>query len=160
MKSRDRTSAIILMVILALSTSGQPVNPRSLVAQLALPAGNNTWVVQVFTSGGLIGTGDGDFGISSEGRLICSSLDLGCPKEVQAPQLQTVMEMVQAVVPFAAVVPTVSLCNDCIRRTIVIRRRDSLGIEFNYTASWDDLSRANVPREVLQIYDAVAALRK
>ena len=156
-KYQPITTSVLLLSFACLSfaqTAGRP----SAVARMALPTGNLAWVVQVFTSGGILGTGEGDIGISSEGRVICASPEAPCGKDFMSSTLQTLVEMIQpGNLIFAK---PISLCNDCYRNTIIIRRRDSMGMEHTYTASWDITSQSRVPREVLRVYDAVMALRK
>jgi hypothetical protein len=48
--------------------------------QMFLPNGDGAWLVQVVTTGGILGKGDLDFGFSSEGRMICS-VEVRCPKD-------------------------------------------------------------------------------
>jgi len=126
---------------------------------LVLPAGNGAWTVQVVTSGGFLGTGDGNFTISSEGKIACSS-EMRCPKEFKPSDLQPLVEIIQSATRPVPRPPLMSFCHDCITRTITISRRDSSGMLHAYTASWDDTTRGNVPQEVLRIYDVVVALRQ
>jgi hypothetical protein len=125
---------------------------------MALPEGNGAWVVRVVTTGGLMGIGSGDFTFSSEKKIMCSA-QIQCPKEFKASDLQPLIEGIQPDI-LLPVVPVVSLCRDCITRTMTIRRRDPSGLEQTFTASWDDTTKARLPREVIQIYDAVVDLMK
>jgi hypothetical protein len=52
------------------------------------------------------------------------------------------------------------ICNDCINRRVIIVWRDPAGVEHLHWASWDDLTAAMVPREMIEIFNAVMALRK
>src|SRR6478609_9604929 len=118
-------SGLISIIGLAIATAQLP--------QLALPDGNSTWLVQVVTSGGLMGKGGGDFAISSEGKIVCS-LQLRCASDFKPSNLQPLVEVIHGVDLPAAVVPIVSLCRDCITRTITVTSRDFAGALRVYTA--------------------------
>ncbi len=126
-------------------------------ALMALPAGDSAWVVRVTTKGGILGTGIGDFALSSEGKLVCAATGLQCPKEFQPSAFQFLVETVKAGTLQLSRV-RVSYCNDCITRTITISRRDSMGIVHTYTATWDDTTKSRLPQDVSRIYDAALAL--
>jgi len=128
------------------------------VPAMLLPDGNGVWTVHVATVGGLLGGGDGDFALSSEGKIVCGS-DLRCPKDFRVPDFQSLIGKIQSTLPVPPMV-VVSLCSDCIRRTITIRRRDSMGVVQTYTAMWDETTRSQVPEEVILLYDAITALMK
>src|SRR5262245_8121875 len=125
------------ILILALFTAQAP--------QLALPDGNSTWLVQVVTSGGLLGKGGGDFTISSEGRIVCS-LQLRCVNDFKPLDLQPLVDVIHGVDLPTPTVPIVSLCRDCITRTITVTSRDSTGVLRVYTASWDDTTKEKMPQ--------------
>ena len=123
---------------------------------MALPDGDNMWVVRVTTTGGIVGTGIGNFSFSSEGKLACGR-EMQCMKEFRPADFHALIEVVQA-----GTLPTppspVCLCNDCIMRSIIISRRDSMGVVHTFSASWDDTTRSRLPAEVGRIYDAAMAL--
>src|SRR5687767_7106800 len=83
---------------------------------MALPDGNDMWVVRVTTTGGIAGTGIGNFSFSSEGKLACGR-EMQCVKEFRPADFHALIEVVQAET-LPASPPPVSLCNDCIPRTI------------------------------------------
>ena len=143
--------ALIPILSLALFTAQVP--------QLALPDGNRVWLVQVVTSGGLSGKGGGDFTVSSEGRIVCS-LQLRCANDFKPSALQPLVELIHAVDLPTPIVPIVSLCRDCITRTITVTSRDSTGVLRMYTASWDDTTKEKMPQEIIRIYDAARGLTK
>jgi len=144
-------------IILALASASVFV---AQIPQMALPDGNDMWVVQVVTSGGLLGAGSGDVAISSEGKIVCRR-EIRCANSFQLSNFQPLVEIIQAgTLPVLRPSALVSLCRDCITTTITIRRRDAMGIVHTYTASWDDMTKDRVPREVIWIYDAVLALRQ
>jgi hypothetical protein len=128
------------------------------VPAMLLPDGNGAWTVHVTTAGGLVGDRDRDFALSSEGKIACGS-DLRCPKDFRVPDFQPLIGTIQSTLPVPPIV-VVSLCSDCIRRTITVRRRDSMGVVQTYTATWDETTRSQVPEEVIRVYDAITALMK
>src|SRR4030095_12507694 len=141
--------ALISIIGLAVVTAQLP--------QLALPDGNSAWLVQVVTSGGLLGKGGGDFAISSEGKIVCS-LQLRCAPDFKPSNLQPLVEVIHAADLPTPAVPIVSLCRDCITRTITVSSRDSAGILRVYTASWDDTTKDKMPPEIIRIFDAAREL--
>src|SRR6185295_10112865 len=102
--------------------------------QMALPDGNDAWVVRVTTTGGLTGTGMGDFAISSEGKLLCRPAK-GCAEQFKPADFQSLIEMILPGNLPMLTLPVVSLCRDCIVRTLHITRRDSMGVLHTYTTS-------------------------
>jgi hypothetical protein len=136
--------------------------PRLLLTQtpqMLLPDGNGAWLVQVVTFGGILGKGDLDFAVSSEGKMSCS-FQVRCPTDFKAADFHPLVGTIRDVVFPARPSPAISLCNDCITRRITISRRDSMGIVQTYTGSWDETTRDQVPQEVIRIYDAFRALMK
>ena len=129
------------------------------LAQMVLPDGNQTWFVQVITTGGILGRGDIDFAVSSEGKTICNQ-ESRCPKDFKTSDFQPLVENVQADGPSASAVRVVSFCNDCITRTIIISRRDSMGVVHTHTATWDDTTKSKLPLDIIRIYDGLRALMK
>src|SRR5579864_8799955 len=107
--------------------------------QMVLPDGNNSWVVEVFTSGGFSGSGTGNIAVSSAGQILCSSPEMHCKKTFTASTLLPLIETIPRGTVTISGRPTTSICNDCASRTMVITRRDNVGSVQTYTASWDDL---------------------
>src|SRR6476660_1266540 len=59
---------------------------------LALPAGNGSWVIRVFTSGGFSGTGSGNIAISSKGEIVCTMEKPACPKNFEVERIQRLVD--------------------------------------------------------------------
>jgi hypothetical protein len=127
--------------------------------QLLLPEGNGAWLVQVNTTGGIAGNGAGDIAMSSEGKILCSR-EMKCPDGFKFSDFQPLIETFQTLVLPVPSPGTVSLCRDCITRTISVRWRDSMGIFHTYTATFDETTKGKLPPEVAKLYDAVVALRQ
>jgi hypothetical protein len=126
--------------------------------QLLLPEGNGAWVVQISTTGGILGTGVGDVAVSSERKVLCSR-EIKCPDAFNLSDVQPFIENIQALtVPVPP--SSVSLCRDCITRTIKISWRDSMGVFHSYTSTFDETTKGNLPPDVAKLYDAVVALGK
>ena len=101
------------------------------------PAGPNAWSMQVHTSGGFTGRGVGSVTISSDGRLGCGPAP--CATPVAAGLLDPFGKAVASAVIGAGWggQPLTTLCSDCIRTTIVLKRREGAVVSV-YRASWDD----------------------
>lgn len=106
------------------------------------PPGANAWSLRVHTSGGFTGRGAGSVTISSDGRMTCG------PAPCATPDVTTLLDpfgkaIVSAVAgPWKGPGPS-TICSDCIRTTIVMKRRDGDVVRI-YRASWDD-SQAVAP---------------
>lgn len=144
-------TALILLFGLAQSVNELP--------RLALPEGNSAWVIQVVTSGGLLGTGGGDFAISSQGKVVCN-LQLRCPADFKPSDLQPLVEKIGTIELPLPALPVVSLCRDCITRMMTISHRDSAGVLHIYTLYWDDTAKDKLPQEIIRLYDAARELVK
>jgi hypothetical protein len=153
----------ILWIFLAVSTSS-PQEAGKALASPALPAGNGAWVIRVFTSGGFSGAGNGNVAISSKGEIVCTTQKPACPESFEVQPIQQLVDkfaaldlsrMVTSPIPAAP-----GTCNDCINRRVTLIWRDQTGLEHSYTVAWDELTAAMVPREIIDIYNAVMALRK
>jgi len=144
-------TALILFFGLAQSTTQLPL--------LALPEGNSAWVIQVVSTGGLLGNGGGDFAISSEGKAVCN-LQLRCPTDFKPSDFQPLVEVIGTRDLHIPATPIVSLCRDCITRTMTISHRDSTGVLHTYSVSWDDTTKDKLPPQIIRIYDAVRELVK
>ena len=129
--------------------------------ELTLPDGENAWTVHVVTTGGLFGNVSQDLTIASDGKIECAMPQTPCPKQPDMTKLRSLVETLpeQSILVTQPAPPNV-LCNDCLTRTIVIRRRDSTGLVKSYSAQWNDVTKNSVPPQILQIYDAVIALQK
>jgi hypothetical protein len=128
------------------------------IPTLLLPEGNGAWTVQVTTSGGILGTGDGNFALSSAGKIVCAS-ESRCPKEFKVSDFQPLVAMIEPTLPVPPLA-VITFCHDCLRRTITISRRDPTGVVQSYTASWDETTQGQVPEEVVRLYFAIRALMK
>ena len=144
-------TALILLFGLAQSTVPLP--------RLALPEGNSSWVIQVISTGGLLGNGSGDFAISSEGKAVCN-LQLRCPADFKPSDFQPLLEKIGTIELPVTALPIVSLCRDCITRTMTISHRDSAGVLHIYSVSWDDTTKDKLPQQIIRIYDAARELVK
>ena len=128
-------------------------------AGLVLPEGEGAWTVHVVARGGFSGDVSLDLSVASDGIIECLMPQTPCPKQ---PDLTKLRSLIKTLPEQSIVVtqPAVSICNDCLTRSIVIRHRDSTGMARSYTAQWSDLNRNGVPPTILQVYDAVVALQR
>jgi hypothetical protein len=155
---------LMLLCLLWLIPPAESATPQILVtgqAGLALPDGEGGWTVHVVTSGGLSGNVSQDFTVASDGKIECVIPQTPCPKQPDVTKLQSLIETLpeQSVLITQPAPPNV-LCNDCLTRTIIIRRRDSTGLVKSYSAQWNDVTRTGVLPQMLQIYDAAIALQR
>jgi hypothetical protein len=126
--------------------------------QLLLPQGNGAWLVQISTTGGILGTGVGNVALSSERKIQCSR-EIKCPDAFNLSDVQPFIENIQALtVPVPP--PSVSVCRDCIARTIKISWRDFMGVLHSYASTFDETTKGNLPPDIAKLYDAVVALGK
>ena len=49
---------------------------------------------------------------------------------------------------------------DCIVTTMFLRIRDSMGLEWTYSLSWDPTTISNVPSDFKQLFQTTTALAK
>jgi hypothetical protein len=131
--------------------------------RMPLPSGNDVWAVEISSTGGLTGVGAGTVAVSSAGQMWCGSIHTHCPKTFDPATLQALIDAIPLDIksiptsPFPPVIPRI--CNDCIVRTITIRRRDAMGTTYAYTVSWDDLALpGTASREVIALYNSVIKL--
>jgi len=123
-----------------------------------VPEGDGAWVVQIATSGGLLGSGKGNIEVTSVGGLACTGTKLAEGKQLVAEALQPVAQLVAAVRSDEWKPPlkrTRSHCNDCYRTALVLSRREADGTVKLYTARWDDVTKGQVAQEALQLYERV-----
>lgn len=136
---------------------GQTTRPQPVASQMALPAGSDSWVVEVFKSGGIFGKSGRDFALSSEGQILCDLPEASCPKSFVPARFQPLLQDIQ--LGTVTIASRSLYCNDCLTTTLVIRRRDAAGVQQTTIASWDDVTRSSAPREVIRLYEALIALR-
>ena len=129
-----------------------------ILLQLSLPSGDNAWVVEITSTGGFTGNGGGDIAVSSAGQLRCNTPGMKCPKDFDGSSLVPLVDAVPFGRQTVSVPPWGAICNDCIDRTIFIRRRNAAGMVQVYSASWNDLTASQIPRGVLRLYDYVLRL--
>jgi hypothetical protein len=160
--SRQLVIAILWISIFTVAAVSQ--DSGTALTNPALPAGNGAWVIQVFTSGGFSGAGSGNIAVSSKGEIVCTSRKPACPDSFDVQPIQQLVDKF-AGMDLSRIVTspnpaTPGICNDCINRRVILVWRDRIGLEHSFSASWDELTAAMVPREIIDIYNAVMALRK
>ena len=161
----SRQLVVAIMWIYISAVTAFPQEAGNTLASPALPVGNGVWVIRVFTSGGFSGAGHGNIAISSKGEIVCTmQKPAACPKSFEVQPIQQLVDkfagmdlsrIVDQPVPAAP-----GICNDCINRLVILVWRDRTGVKHSYSMSWDELTAAMVPREIIDIYNAVTALRK
>ena len=101
------------------------------------PPGANAWSLRVHTTGGFTGRGVGSVTISSDGRMACGPAP--CATPVVAALLDPFGKAIETAVveAFWRHQPMATLCSDCVRTTLALKRRDGDVVRV-YHASWDD----------------------
>jgi hypothetical protein len=128
------------------------------------------WTLEISSSGGLDGRGTGGLSVTSAGTLTCS-LPRRCTGPMDAPALQSIHGFVTAVnLPLAVRIPgnnpsvsipvAAGVCMDCVVTTMLLRIRDSKGLEWSYSLTWDPTTLSNIPPDFKQIFQSAAALAK
>lgn len=154
---------LLVLVLLALPPAASAQSGPLTV--LDLPDGNGAWVLRVETSGGFGGRGQGAITLSSAGALACAAVP-SCPARLD-PEAQRSLTTLIARVPLASPpprrdLPATGVCNDCITTMLTLRRRDAQGVDQVVGYSWNEVTAASVPGEVLRLRAAafaVAAVR-
>jgi len=175
MNSRITAVGIAVMVffVAKLEFGAQVTAPpasQENVTNVSGPDSRSEWTVAISTSGGFDGRGQGSFSISSTGGLSCISTT-PCNRQVEKPALQSLEGFINsATLPQALQTPGFilpipattgpSVCFDCIVTTMSLRIRDSKGIDWRYTWSWDVTTQASVPMDFIRIFHAAADLAK
>jgi hypothetical protein len=160
----SRQLALALLWISMTISPSFPQDAGSTLAGPALPAGNGAWVIRVFTSGGFSGAGIGNIAISSKGEIVCPTQKPACPNSFEVQPIQQLVDKFAGIDLSRIVTSPVpvgpGICNDCIDIRVSLVWRDRTGVEHSYFAAWDATTAAMVPREIIDIYNAVMDLRK
>src|SRR6185436_11622986 len=125
---------VVLTLLLLTSVCGsfaQGLDTPQPVPQMALPSGTDVWVVEVYSSGGIVGASSREFALSSSGQIVCDLFKSDCPRGFSRDTLQSFFKDVPVAGQFAAAFddPLRWLCSDCVTKTMVVRRRDPQGVE-------------------------------
>ena len=100
------------------------------------PADAGAWSLHVHTTGGFTGQGVGSITISSDGQLACGPAT--CATPIARLQLDPVSRTLASIMDAAWIRrPPSSVCRDCIRTRVVLKRREGDEVRV-LTASWDD----------------------
>ena len=125
---QPRTIAIVNLRDVQVADVPEPPDP---------PPGANSWSLRIHTTGGFTGRGAGSVTISSDGQLACG------PAPCATPVVTALVEPFGKAIASAAVdavwgsQPLSTLCSDCIRTTIALKRREGDAVRV-YRTSWDD----------------------
>ena len=140
-----------------------PIHAGAPTMQFA-PEGENTWTVQILTSGGFDGSGKGDLVFTSDGKFSRDQNPLTKNQFITSEALQKITDSVlkvqiseQNLKPLAEIVKESgkSLCSDCYKTTLILFRRDADGTVKTFMTNWDVTTKSQVPEEILQIYENV-----
>jgi hypothetical protein len=173
MNSGKRAGVIAAMIFFTtkLNLEAQtPVlpSPQENVAAAPIPDSRAEWTVEVLTSGGLNGLGRGGFSVTSAGEFACSGTT-PCTRQIPKPTLKSLEDFINLVnLPPTLRIPdpnlpiripaSPSVCSDCVVTTMYLRIRDSKGILWIYTASWDVTTQSSIPLDFRRIFQSAVEL--
>jgi hypothetical protein len=100
------------------------------------PAANDAWTLQIAYAGGFTGLGAATVTIVSDGRMTCER-PTPCVSAVAGPQLLRLTTTLTSILETAWIRQMPGICSDCMRTTIVLKRRAGGGVS-RRVASWDD----------------------
>ena len=137
------------------TTTQQPPPTIQVAAQtLTPPDAPGSWVLQVISQGGIMGTGAGDFVIASDGTLSCLNVRAQCPTALAVSSLrQLEAGMRSAVSDVWQVFPPSSLCRDCLTTTLILTSRNADGTLSVMRAGWDPTTRSRLAAAIVQLHD-------
>jgi hypothetical protein len=129
---------------------------------LEVPAGDGNWTIQIVTTGGFDGRGKGNVTVSSFGKLLCSLTVRSCPDSLTTKTLQPLTQMLAAANPASWNNPgdsaiLAALCNDCYTTRVILSRREAGQLQV-VSFTWNDVTRNNIPSDVLRMTDLAFSL--
>jgi hypothetical protein len=117
---------------------------------LALPAGEESWVIHIEKRGGLVDKREHLVTIASSGQLVCGQLR-GCVDRVGTEALAKVAAHISKLPPKGS--DFVSVCSDCPFTVLIVRHRqpssDVIDRIFSWTAESNPAS--NIARQLFEI---------
>lgn len=120
-----------------------------------LPEGKDVWVLNVATSGGFAGQGEGNVTVFSGGNIECSPLAAPCRKSLPPQLFSSLEQAVREAKPEKWGGTIQSACSDCYQTALVLRRRAPGEAEQVYIAYWDDATARDAPADARRIYEIV-----
>ena len=128
-------------------------------AQVAVPDGEGAWAVQISSGGGFAGTNPDSITVTSTGNFTCNGAKSSAGNLLPT-DLETLSQLVAALHPNASRSdqrPT-SMCNDCYGTTLTLSKREANQKVKTYLTAWDTVTRAQVPKDLAQLYETVVKL--
>ncbi len=141
--------------------TGPQTPPPFAVQPLTLPQGENAWAVHIVSRGGFIGVGRGDLTVMSDGFVSWKGVDGTCSRRLTDDPMRALAKIVTSVEASAnwGGSKVSGPCYDCYVTALVLQRRELGGIETTYASFWDDSTQAEVPANVMKLYEAFMAFR-
>jgi hypothetical protein len=122
---------------------------------------DEAWSVQITTRGGFTGVGKGEL-IASSNRLVSwNGLDSSCSRKLGDESRKALSELVLSVDGSSPRDnPNGSFsCADCYVTVFLLQRREPDGTARSYTFVWDESTQAEVPQNVIKMYDELMQFR-
>jgi hypothetical protein len=137
-------SVVLLTLGAATAAVAQP--------SLALPPAPASWVAQIVTTGGVLGTGAGQVAISSAGDAECTP-PARCRRSIAAASLAALDEAVRAVRTSGwGAPPNTRLCSDCYLTRLTLWTRQADGSIAVGVYEWTPVDAAALPGDVRRVY--------
>jgi hypothetical protein len=160
--TRQQRIALVLVLTCAAAAAAQGDLPpifTGVTTDVGVPAGAAAWAVRIVTRGGLTGRGRGDVLITSDRRVTCDGGAPPCATTLSEASAAALGRLIAQVDPAAGSRSSLGVCRDCYATLLVLRMRSPDGATRTLTAYWDVTTQAQMPPELLRLYEALIAAR-
>jgi hypothetical protein len=150
-----RALLVVLLALVASDVAGSQAPPAD-----RPQADDQTaaWTVEVSTTGGFTGRGNGGVIVRANGAATCIA-PLTCEPTLSNTALRTVSDAIGRLRQVTwTPTPAQSICADCFVTRMVVRVRAVDGTESRTEFSWNDVTYHEIPDEVRTAYTTVRAL--
>jgi hypothetical protein len=144
--------AAVVGLLAVTITSGSAAGATS-PNQVESPDG--AWVVEVTTSGGLMGLGKGGVTVRSDGTVRCTAPLTACDAALRPDSTDGLRPLIVAFVTAELGTVATVRCHDCYITTITVQQRSSGSVT---TYSWNDAESGGLPEPVKRLHAAVLAI--
>jgi len=135
---------------------GVPVQFSSAPRPPGAPGSAGGWSMLIARRGGLADASRSDLIVTSAGSVACGSSD-PCERALGGRDLANISNLVKQSWAAIADMSASSVCSDCSRTLVIIRRRDDAGVEQTHVVSWDVTTQGRVAPEFLNLVSAATS---